>query len=114
MLYYASTFGLTICRIEADDNRRNAAPRSVDGSTMSNEEIREIIFSLIGSFNEKNIPLNPETTFSIDLDLDSLTVMDLVATIEDEFDIVLPLNLLPDLENIQQVANAVEKIVKGQ
>lgn len=87
---------------------------SVDGSTMSNEEIKEIIFSLIGSFNEKNIPLNPETTFSIDLDLDSLTVMDLVATIEDEFDIVLPLNLLPDLENIQQVANAVEKIVKGQ
>lgn len=87
---------------------------TVDAKIFSNEEIREIIFTLIGSFNQKNIPLTPETTFSIDLDLDSLTVMDLVATIEDEFDIVLPLNLLPDLENIQQVADAVEKIVKGQ
>ena len=38
--------------------------------------------------------------------------MDLVAAIEDEFDIVLPLNMLPDLETIQQVADAVERILK--
>lgn len=95
---------------------REGTPRamSVDASTMSNEEIRDSICALIGPFNKKNVPIVPETTFSIDLDLDSLTVMDLVATIEDEFDIVLPLNLLPDLENIQQVADAVEKIVKDQ
>ena len=87
---------------------------SVDASTISNQQIRDSICALIGPLNKKNIPLKPETTFSIDLDLDSLTVMDLVASIEDEFDIVLPLNLLPDLENIQQVADAVEKIVKDQ
>ncbi len=85
---------------------------SVDAKTLSNEEIRDSICALIGPFNKKDAPLEPTTTFSIDLDLDSLTVMDLVATIEDEFDIVLPLNLLPDLENIQQVTDAVEKIVK--
>ena len=87
---------------------------NVDAGPISNEEIRASIYALIGPFNKKDIPVLPETTFSIDLDLDSLTVMDLVATIEDEFDIVLPLNLFPDLENIQQVANAVEKIVKDR
>jgi acyl carrier protein len=85
---------------------------TVDASSLNNEQIRDNICTLIGSFNKKNLTLQPATTFAGDLDLDSLTVMDLVATIEDEFDIILPLNLLPDLENIQQVADAVEKIAK--
>ena len=78
---------------------------------LSHEGIRERIYVLVTPFNKKPITLHPDTTFSGDLELDSLTVMDLVATIEDEFDIVLPLNLLPDLETIQQVAEAVEKII---
>lgn len=79
--------------------------------TLSHESIRERIYVLVTSYNKKSITLHPETTFSGDLELDSLTVMDMVAMIEDEFDIVLPLNLLPDLETIQQVADAVEKII---
>lgn len=80
---------------------------------MNNDEIRGRIYTLIGQYNKKGITLQPDTTFSVDLDLDSLTVMDLVAAIEDEFDIVLPLNMLPDLETIQQVADAVQKIVES-
>lgn len=76
------------------------------------ETIRDRVYALIGPFNKKKIPLGPETTFAADLDLDSLAVMDLVAEIEDEFDIVLPLNMLPDLETIGQVADAVQKIAK--
>ena len=78
---------------------------------LSHKGIRERIYALVTPYNKKAITLHPDTTFSGDLELDSLTVMDLVAVIEDEFDIVLPLNLLPDLETIQQVAEAVEKIV---
>ncbi|MEE8371392.1 MAG: acyl carrier protein [Sphingomonadales bacterium] len=78
---------------------------------MSEQEIREKIYILVTPFNTKSITLHPETTFSADLDLDSLTVMDLVAAIEDEYDIVIPLNMLPDLETIEQVALAVERIV---
>lgn len=77
---------------------------------MANEQIIEKIYELIAPLNKKGIELAPDVTFASDLELDSLTVMDLVADIEDEFDIVLPLNLLPDLETIEHVANAVEKI----
>ena len=80
-------------------------------SDLSHEGIRERIYVLVTPYNKKEITLHPDTTFSGDLELDSLTVMDMVAAIEDEFDIVLPLNLLPDLETIQQVAEAVKKIV---
>lgn len=78
---------------------------------MANAETLETIYSLIAPINKKGATLTPTSTFAVDLELDSLTVMDLVAEIEDEFDIILPLNLLPDLETIEQVANAVEKIV---
>lgn len=76
-------------------------------------DIYSRICRLIEPFNKKRIPLTPQTTFASDLDFDSLTVMDLVASIEDEFDIVLPLNMLPDLETIEQVVQAVHKIVEG-
>jgi acyl carrier protein len=78
---------------------------------MTNEDIKNTIMELVVPFNKKSIDLKPETSFAVDLDLDSLSVMDLVAEIEDAFDINIPLNLLPDLETIQQVADAVEKIM---
>jgi len=68
------------------------------------------LYELIAPFNAKSIDMTPDTTFADDLELDSLTVMDLVAEIEDEFDILLPMNLLPELETIGQVADAVIRI----
>jgi len=78
---------------------------------MANAETFDKICTLITPLNKKEVTLAPETTFAVDLELDSLTVMDLVADIEDEFDILLPLNLLPELETIQQVTDAVDKIL---
>jgi len=78
---------------------------------MAQEATLETIYGLISPLNKKSVELTPATTFAADLELDSLTVMDLVADIEDDFDIILPLNMLPDLENIGQVADAVETIV---
>ena len=69
------------------------------------------IIELIEPLNIKKVPLAETTTFAGDLEMDSLTVMDLVASMEDEWDIVLPLNMLPDLETIGQVADAVMRLV---
>ena len=70
------------------------------------ERIRE----LIAPFNKKGVAIAENTSFANDLELDSLTVMDLVAAIEDEWDIVLPLNMLPELETVGQVADAVARM----
>jgi acyl carrier protein len=74
----------------------------------------DTIIRLTEQFNRKTAPVKASTTFAGDLELDSLTVMDLVAAIEDEFDIILPLNMLPDLETVQQVSDAVDTILKGK
>jgi acyl carrier protein len=65
---------------------------------------------LIEPFNKKGIDVTADTSFADDLELDSLTVMDLVANIEDEWDINMPLNMLPELETVGQVADAVAKL----
>ena len=78
---------------------------------MAQSNTLQTIYDLIAPLNKKDVPLKPETSFATDLELDSLTVMDLVAEIEDTFDIILPLNLLPELETIEQVADTVDKII---
>jgi acyl carrier protein len=77
---------------------------------MTRETELQRLIDLIAPFNKKGIPLNEATRFADDLELDSLTVMDLVANIEDEWDINIPLNLLPDLETVGQLADAVAKL----
>lgn len=71
------------------------------------------LVELIAPFNASGIDLGENTSFADDLELDSLTVMDLVANIEDEYDINLPMNLLPELETIGQLAAAVARIANG-
>ena len=71
------------------------------------------IAGLIEPHNKKGVAIGEATSFADDLEFDSLTVMDLVANIEDEYDIILPMNLLPELETIGQLADAVAKIVNG-
>ena len=80
--------------------------------SMTRDAIFARIVDLIAPLNKKGVALNETTTFSGDLEMDSLTVMDVVANIEDEWDIVLPLNMLPELETIGQVADAVAKLAK--
>lgn len=69
------------------------------------------ILALIEPFNTKNITVTPHTLFATDLGFDSLTVMDFVAAVEDTYDIILPLNMLPDLETVDHLVKAVTRII---
>ena len=51
------------------------------------------VAELIAPFNKKGVALAETTTFAGDLEWDSLTVMDFVAAIEDEFDILITMRL---------------------
>ena len=70
------------------------------------ERIRE----LIAPFNKKGIALTDATTFQHDLEWDSLTVMDFVAAIEDEFDILITMNMQAEIETIGQLVDAVARL----
>jgi len=74
------------------------------------QSIFDTVTAQIEPFNKKGVPLSDATTFQGDLEWDSLTVMDFVAAIEDEFDIVITMNMQADIETVGQLADAVEKL----
>ena len=55
--------------------------------------IFDSVTAQIEPFNKKGIELTESTSFAGDLEWDSLTVMDFVAAIEDEFDIIITMNM---------------------
>ena len=68
------------------------------------------IAELIEPFNKKGVEISDASTFAGDLEFDSLTVMDFVAAIEDEFDIIISMNQQAEIENYGQLVDAVVKL----
>lgn len=69
--------------------------------------VYETVVAQIEPFNKKGVALSEATTFQGDLEWDSLTVMDFVAAIEDEFDIVITMNMQAEIETVGQLVDAV-------
>lgn len=74
---------------------------------MDRAEVDSRIRALIDPFNKKNVEIDDATTFAGDLEFDSLTVMDFVAAIEDEFDIIITMNQQAEIETYGQLVDAV-------
>ena len=71
------------------------------------------VLANIEPFNKKGIAVTEATRFAQDLEWDSLTVLDFVANVEDEFDIVITMNQQAEIENVGQLADAVRAIQNG-
>ena len=77
---------------------------------MDRAEVDKRIRSLAEPFNRKGVAIEEATTFAGDLDFDSLTVMDFVAAVEDEFDILITMNMQAEIETVGQLVDTVEKL----
>ena len=69
------------------------------------------IRELVEPFNKKGVTITDDTTFQGDLEFDSLTVMDFVAAIEDEFDIIISMNQQAEIEKWGELVDAVTRMV---
>ena len=65
------------------------------------------VMALIEPFNKKGVEVTGATRFAQDLEWDSLTVLDFVANIEDEYDILITMNQQAEIENVGQLVDAV-------
>ena len=66
------------------------------------------VLALIEPFNKKGVDVTEATRFAQDLEWDSLTVLDFVAGIEDEFDILITMNQQAEIETVGQLIDSVE------
>jgi acyl carrier protein len=77
------------------------------------DETFDTVARLIAPFNKKGVALTETTTFAGDLEWDSLVVMDFVANVEDEFDILITMSQQAEIENVGQLVDAVETLRAG-
>ena len=68
------------------------------------------VLELIEPFNKKGVAVTEATRFAQDLEWDSLTVLDFVANIEDEFDVIITMNMQAEIETVGQLVDALEKL----
>ncbi len=68
------------------------------------------ILKLVADFNKKGIEVAEDTRFAQDLEWDSLTVMDFVAAVEDEFDIIITMNRAAEIETVGALIDAVGEL----
>ena len=74
------------------------------------DETEARIRNLIDPFNQKGVEIGGGTRFAQDLEWDSLTVMDFVASVEDDFDILISMNRAAEIETVDQLVDAVRQL----
>jgi acyl carrier protein len=77
------------------------------------DDIAASVTALIEPFNKKGVDVTEATRFAQDLEWDSLTVLDFVANIEDEFDILITMNQQAEIESVGQLIDAVGQLKAG-
>ena len=74
------------------------------------ENILQKVCELLGPLVPQGQQVNVETDLVADLGLDSLKVMKLVESVEDSFDISIPLNILPDVRTVGDFVQQIQKL----
>jgi len=68
------------------------------------------VSEMIAPFNKKGVAITEATRFAQDLEWDSLTVLDFVANIEDEFDVIISMNMQAEIESVGQLVDALQRL----
>jgi acyl carrier protein len=68
------------------------------------------IYAILKPFAKHGFILNEDSELVAELGLTSLQVMELIEQIEDHFDISVPLNILPDIRTIRDLAQRLEQL----
>ena len=69
--------------------------------TMNADERKEAIRAVLGPLSQaKGIELTDETELALDLDLDSMKIMEVLGELEERLDVSIPLNILPNMKTL--------------
>ena len=79
----------------------------------SQEEILVQVYQVLKPHAKEGQGLTDETELVGDLNLDSVQVLELLMDIEDHLDISIPLNTLPDIHTVKDLAERLHKIASS-
>jgi len=79
----------------------------------TDDEIFATLCRLVEPFNSEDVKLERRTDIAADLNIDSVSVMDFIMEVEDEFDIDIPLNVLGETRTLDDLLGVVKSRLKG-
>jgi acyl carrier protein len=70
------------------------------------------IVRLLEPHRKTDAPIGPETDIATELSLDSLAVMNMLMDVEERFDVSIPLNVVPEIRTVGDLALAIKDAKK--
>lgn len=77
--------------------------------TAHDDQLFREVCALLEQYRPAGVQLTPATELSSDLNIDSVAAMDLIMEIEDKFGIDIPINVVSDLRNLQDLLDVVRQ-----
>jgi acyl carrier protein len=75
------------------------------------QTVLQALIEILTPFVPQGQAVKEDTDLVADLGLDSLKVMKIVESVEDRFDISIPLNVLPDVRTVQDFVQQIQKLI---
>ena len=76
--------------------------------------VRKVVLEVLKDFNKKGIAISDSTSFVGDLEFDSLLVMEFISELEDQLDVSVPINILPDIGTVGMLIVNAKRIVREE
>ncbi len=74
-------------------------------------EVLEKIIQILKPMVPEDTEITPETDLATDLSIDSLKSMEILAQIEDTFDVSIPINVLAEVRTVEDLATQIKKLI---
>ena len=74
------------------------------------EETFEIVREILSQVLNREVEITLKTQFERDLEVDSLRAMEILAAVEDRFDITVPINVLNEIRTVEDLVREIEKL----
>jgi len=78
---------------------------------LSDRELLEQIIAVLRPLAKDGAEITADTDLVDDLSLDSLKIMEVMAEIEDRFDISVPISILSDIRTVRDVILQIQKLL---
>ena len=78
------------------------------------DDIEKAVAAALQPFARPGQALGPDTDIMADLNIDSVAVLDVVMELEDKFEISVPLELIPKIKTVGDLATQIAAIRAGE
>ena len=77
-----------------------------------NDKVYQQILDILKPLVPEGLAVTAETDLVVDMGLGSLKVMGILENLEDNFDISIPINILPDVRTVKDLVLQIQKLTE--